>query len=74
MYATTTNAGYYVYHGLTITAGPIWVNQDVYCDAWVSLGTYPCYADGLDFVAMGDGTLETAGTTNIGFDAIAWVK
>ena len=74
-YADTTNAGYYIYHTSgSITAGPIYINQNGYCNQWAFLGIYYCYGDGQDGVALGDATLEPAGTRDVGFDAVAWVK
>jgi hypothetical protein len=70
-YATTRYARYTVYHaGLWKTT---LVNQYIYYDAWVSLGTYAFTADGSEFVFLNDVTGEPYLARQVGFDAVKWV-
>jgi hypothetical protein len=67
---TTTNARYRVDHqGVQTTVS---INQNVYSNAWVSLGTYTFNAGTGGDVFLGDETYE-GGTHQIAFDAVKWV-
>lgn len=71
-YATTTNATYTVFHnGITDTRT---VNQAIYFNQWVSLGSFYFSANGNEYVQLVDKTGEAAITKMIGFDAVKWVK
>ena len=71
-YATTMNATYTIYHnGVTDTS---YVNQNIYSNQWVLLGSYYFSASGNEYVQLVDKTGETALTKRIGFDAVKWVK
>ena len=67
-YATTRNARYTVYHN------GVWntrvINQYIYSNVWVSLGTYRFSAGGGEFVFMNDVTGEPYLSRQIGFDAV----
>lgn len=69
--ATTHNARYSVFHN------DLWntvsVNQSVYFNAWVSLGTFGFNASGAEFVFMPDITGEPYLSHRIGFDAVKFV-
>ncbi len=49
------------------------VNQNVYYNQWVSLGTYYFNDASDEYVFMGDETFETSGSRMIGFDAMQFV-
>ena len=70
-YATTTSARYSIYHsGYSDTRS---VNQSVYYDKWVSLGTYRFAADGREYVYLPDLTYEPYLSKYIGYDAVKFV-
>ncbi len=70
-YATTTNARYSIYHnGRWHTRS---VNQAIYYDRWVSLGTYRFAADGREYVYLPDRTYEPYLSKYIGYDAVKFV-
>ena len=71
-YATTTNATYTIFHnGVTDTKI---INQNIYYNEWVLLGSFYFSANGSEYVQLVDKTGETAVTKMIGFDAMKWVK
>jgi len=49
------------------------VNQNIYYDKWVSLGTYYFAGTSDEYVYLGDATGEVAGTRYVGFDAVKFV-
>jgi hypothetical protein len=69
-YANTTQARYWVSHrdGFTLRI----VNQAIYSDQWVSLGTYTFRGTNADYVSLSDITYEPYITKMIGFDAAKW--
>ncbi len=70
-YANTTRARYRIFH-----AGQRHdkiVNQALYADRWVSLGTYYFNARGNEFVFLGDNTGEPYLSRLIAFDAVKFV-
>ncbi|MCS7287151.1 MAG: PA14 domain-containing protein [Anaerolineae bacterium] len=70
-YANTTRARYRIFH-----AGQRHdriINQALFADKWVSLGTYYFNARGNEFVFLGDNTGEPYLSRFIGFDAIKFV-
>ncbi len=69
--ATTTKAGYRIHHNGTNSG--VYVNQNQYSDAWVSLGTHYFNDASDEYVFMGDETFETSSTKKIGFDAMKFV-
>jgi len=71
-YATSTNVRYRVIHGYGERHDRI-VNQWMYSDQWVSLGTYYFSASQNEFVLVYDNTREYYGTQMIAFDAIKFV-
>lgn len=50
------------------------VNQNIYYDKWVSLGTYYFAGGSNEYVFLGDATGETYGTRFVGFDAVKFVR
>ena len=68
--ATTNSARYWVSHrdGFTLKV----VNQLVYSDQWVSLGTYWFRGSSSDYVSLADVTGESYLSRIIGFDAVKW--
>lgn len=70
-YATTTNAQYAVYDGSS------WhwysVNQNIYYDDWVTLGTLYVTA-GTRYVYLQDATGEAGGTRLVGVDAVRAIQ
>jgi len=74
-HATTTSAKYKVKaNGTTYTKT---INQNIYYDAWVTLGTYYFNAsnNGTEYVELTDATGESANSLKkIGFDAVKWSK
>jgi hypothetical protein len=69
--ADTKSARYRIHHnGLDHTSV---VNQSVYFDAWVSLGTYYFAAGGGEYVYLDDVTGEPYAAYQIGFDAVKFV-
>jgi len=70
-YATTRFARYSTFHNgkwKTVT-----VNQYIYSDAWVSLGTFDFNASGNEFVFLNDVTGEPYLLRQIAWDAVKWV-
>jgi hypothetical protein len=66
--ADTHSAKYRIYHnGQEATYS---VDQAVYFDEWVSIGTYDFAADGSEYVYLDDVTGEAYASRNIGFDAV----
>ena len=72
-HATTTSAKYKVRaNGSTYTAT---VNQSIYYDQWVTLGTYYFSDSGSEYVELSDATGESGSTyRKIGFDAVRWER
>jgi hypothetical protein len=72
-HATTSNARYAIVHN-----NGIWdrhaVNQLLYYDTWVSLGTYYFKADGTEYVYLDDQTGEPYLSRYVGFDAVKFVR
>jgi hypothetical protein len=66
--ATTRNARYWISH--IGTSEMYTVNQSLYTNQWVSLGTYRFSAMGDEYVALADATYEPATSTAIVFDAV----
>jgi hypothetical protein len=50
------------------------VNQNIYYDDWVSLGTYYFGGGPNEYVLLGDNTGETYATRFVGFDAVKFVR
>ena len=71
-HATTRSARYRIYHDGAWSNR--FVNQNIYSNAWVSLGTYHFDGSGQEYVLLCDNTSESAGSTQIAFDAIKFVK
>ena len=70
--ATTGGAGYRIHHnGVDNTDNR--VNQNIYFNAWVSLGTHYFNDASDEYVFMGDETFEASGTRKIAFDAMKFV-
>lgn len=70
--ATTTKAWYEIRH-FGKKEGR-WVNQSRYDDEFVSLGIYYFDGSGHEAVVLYDGTGESAGSTEVAFDAIKFVS
>jgi hypothetical protein len=70
--ATARSARYRIHHS-GIRSDRV-VNQSIYYNTWVSLGTYNFTGNGQEFVALYDNTSEAAGSTQVAFDAIKFVK
>ena len=70
-YATTTRARYWIFHagGYTLRI----VNQVLYSNQWVSLGTYQFRGNSQDYVSLSDVTYEPYLSRYVGFDAVKWV-
>lgn len=51
-----------------------WIDQSVYFDRWVSLGTYYFVANGNEYVYLDDVTGEPYASHKIGFDAVKFVS
>ena len=71
-YATSTRVRYRVIHAYGQRRDRI-VNQCLYNDQWVSLGTYYFTATGNEFVVVYDNTREPYGSAMIAFDAVRFV-
>lgn len=69
--ATSTRARYWISHadGFTLRV----VNQLVYSNQWVSLGTYRFRGTRDDYVSLADVTFEPYLSRRVGFDAVKWV-
>jgi len=70
--ADTKNARYRIHHSGQEHVYP--VDQSVYFDKWVSLGTYYFAADSNEYVYLDDVTFESYATRKIGFDAVKFVS
>ena len=70
--ADTKNARYRIYHNGQEHSYS--VNQSVYFDKWVSLGTYYFAASGNEYVYLDDVTGEPYASRKIGFDAVKFVR
>jgi hypothetical protein len=69
-YTTTASASYVIsYQGGVATRT---VNQSLYNNEWVSLGTYTFNGNSNDYVYLSDITGETYVSRIIGFDAMKW--
>ena len=72
-YATSQQAKYRIYHNGANNYSV--VNQNIYSNVWVSLGTHYFSANGTEYVELADATGEAASTSRmIGYDAIKFVK
>jgi hypothetical protein len=69
-YATTRQAHYEIYHADGRTDKT--VDQYIYSDKWVSLGTYRFTAGSDNYVRLIDRTSEAYLSKMIGFDAMKW--
>lgn len=69
-YTTTANARYWVRHsgGYTLRV----VNQSLYDNDWVSLGTYWFSGTSADYVSLADVTYEPYKSRLMAFDAVKW--
>jgi hypothetical protein len=72
-HATTSNARYAIVHNNN-TWDRHAVNQLLYYDKWVSLGTYHFKADGKEYVYLDDKTDEPYLSRYVGFDAVKFVR
>jgi hypothetical protein len=70
--ADTKNARYRIHHNAQDNIYV--VDQSVYFDKWVSLGTYYFAANGDEYVYLDDLTGETYATRMMGFDAVKFVR
>ncbi|KAA3612814.1 MAG: hypothetical protein DWQ01_03690 [Planctomycetota bacterium] len=71
-YATTQGARYYLKTGGS-WMGPYTVNQNIYYDQWVSLGTFN-FRNGNNIVALIDVTGEANGSRRVAADAVRIVE
>jgi hypothetical protein len=69
--ADTKNARYRIHHNGQDSASV--VDQSVYFDKWVSLGTYSFAANGDEYAYLDDVTGEAYASRKIGFDAVKFV-
>ncbi len=69
--ADTKSARYRIHHGGQ--EGSRYIDQSVYFDKWVPLGTYYFSADGSEYVYLDDVTGEPYASRKIGFDAVKFV-
>ncbi len=69
-YATTTKALYWVKYGGQYAS--VTVNQAIYFNQWVSLGTYTFAGGNDEYVSLNDITGESYLSKYIGFDAVKW--
>lgn len=69
-HATATYTRYWVRHsgGYTLKIIDQWANRG----KWISLGKYEFKGTGDEYVALGDATYESKGTTEVAFDAMKW--
>jgi len=72
-HANTRNARYVIVHN-DARQDLHTVNQSLYYDKWVSLGTYYFKADGKEYVYLDDKTGEPYLSRYIGFDAVKFVR
>ena len=71
-YFGSKSARYTIYHNGTRHDRA--VNQNIYNDQWVSLGTYDFAGGSGEYVYLGDNTGEANATRYVGFDAARFVK
>ena len=71
-YFGSKQATYQVYHNGTRDDRVI--NQNIYYDKWVSLGTFYFAGGGNEYVYLGDNTGEPYATRYVGFDAVKFVR
>lgn len=71
-YANTTAARYRIHHSGQDHYKVI--NQSIYFNQWVSLGTYYFTADGSEYVQLADPTYEYYLSRKLGFDAMKFVR
>ncbi|OGO05453.1 MAG: hypothetical protein A2Y73_00440 [Chloroflexi bacterium RBG_13_56_8] len=71
-YHGTKHATYTIYHNGTSNSTVI--NQNIYYNQWVSLGTYYFAGGAGEYVFLNDVTGETYGTRFVGFDAVKFVR
>jgi hypothetical protein len=72
-YATSQQARYRIWHNGANNYAT--VNQNIYSNAWVSLGQHYFSANGTEYVELSDATGEALSLSRmIGFDAIKFVK
>jgi len=71
-YHGTKSAKYVIYHGAGQNS--VVVNQNIYNNQWVSLGTYYFAAGSSGYVFLGDNTGEAYATRFVGFDAVKFVR
>ena len=71
-YHGSKNARYQVHH--SGTRHDQVVNQNIYNNQWVSLGTYHFGGGGNEYVYLGDNTGEAYATRFVGFDAVKFVR
>lgn len=69
--ATTSNAQYKITHAGAVDA--VSVNQLIYSDVWIRLGTFAFSANGTENVFLGDATGEAYLSRRVGFDAVKFV-
>ena len=67
-HATTANAGYQIVHNQEMEV--VHLNQSVYDDVWVSLGTFHFAAQGDEYIQLGDATGEPPGSAQVALDAV----
>lgn len=69
-YTTTSQARYWISHagGYTLRR----INQSIYADQWVSLGTYNFRGNNQDYVSLADVTYEPYMSRLVAWDAIKW--
>ena len=70
-YFGSKNARYSIYHAGTWNSK--YVNQNIYYNQWVSLGTYYFNGGSSEYVFLNDVTGETYATRYVGFDAVKFV-
>lgn len=70
-FTTTRRAKYSISHRDGLTA--VTIDQTLYSNAWVSLGTYPFTGTPGDYVGLTDITGETVLSTVLAFDAVKFV-
>jgi len=71
-YHGSKSAKYVIHHNGTQDVKVI--NQNIYNNQWVSLGTYYFAGGPNEYVFLGDNTGETYATRFVGFDAVKFVK
>jgi len=71
-YFGSKQATYQVYHSGTRDDRVI--NQNIYYDKWVSLGTFYFSGGSNEYVYLGDNTGEPYATRYVGFDAVKFVR